>query len=249
EINTGIICFDRKKLARRLGRVRPNNRKKEYYLTDVIGILVRDGEIVESVETPAGMEALGVNSRVELAQANEVMRQRINEKHMKNGVSIIDSASTFISYDARIGSDTVIYPFTVIEKNVKIGVRCSVGPFCRLRPGTRLKDDVTAGNFIEISRSHLQKGARAKHFGFIGDARIGARANIGAGTVTANYDGAHKNISRIGEEAFIGSDTVLVAPVAVGKGARTGAGAVLVKKKVPAGKTFVGVPARQLKRK
>lgn len=249
EINTGIICFDGKKLSHWLKKVTPNNAKKEYYLTDVIGLLRANGELVESVETANAGEALGVNSRVELAQANAVMRARINERHMKNGVSIMDTDSTFISFDARIGSDTVIYPFTVIEKNVRIGKHCSVGPFCRIRPGTRLDDHVSAGNFIEISRSHFNSGARAKHFGFIGDARIGSAVNIGAGTVTANYDGKHKNLTRVGAGAFIGSDTVLVAPVVIGKGGRTGAGAVVVKKKIAAGETFVGVPARRLAKK
>ena len=249
EINTGIICFNGERLAQCLKLVRPNNRKKEYYLTDVIGILVKKNELVESVETPSAKEALGVNSRVELAEANTVMRYRINEIHMKNGISIIDPASAFISHGTRIGSDTIIYPFTVIEKDVKIGKRCSIGPFCRLRPGTRLRDDVSAGNFIEISRSHLSQGTRAKHFGFIGDARIGCRVNIGAGTVTANYDGIHKSITRLGDKVFIGSDTVLVAPCAVGKGGRTGAGSVVVKKKIPAGATYVGVPAKPLKKK
>ncbi len=249
EINTGIIVFDSKKLAQSLKKVRPNNRKKEYYLTDTIGILAGEGESVESVEAESAKEALGVNSRVELAEANSEMRGRINEAHMKNGVTIIDPATAYISFDAKIGCDTVIYPFTVIEKDVKIGSHCSVGPFCRIRPGTRLNDNVAVGNFIEISRSHFKNGTKAKHFGFIGDARIGSGANIGAGTVTANYDGVHKNITRIGDKAFIGSDTVLVAPSAVGKGAKTGAGAVVVKKKIPAGNIFVGVPAKPIKRR
>jgi bifunctional UDP-N-acetylglucosamine pyrophosphorylase/glucosamine-1-phosphate N-acetyltransferase len=249
EINTGIICFDGKKLAAALKKVRPQNTKKEFYLTDTIGIFRRAGEAVESVESPASHEALGVNSRVELAQANGVMRDRINDELMRKGVSIIDPQTTYISYGTRIGPDTVIYPFTVIEKNVKIGAHCSVGPFCRIRPGTRLNDEVAVGNFIEISRSHLKKGAKAKHFSFLGDARIGSGANIGAGTVTANYDGKNKNISRIGDKAFVGSDTVLVAPVVLGKGAKTGAGAVVVKKKIPAGNIYVGVPAKPINRR
>lgn len=249
EINTGIICFDGRKLAQSLALVRPENRKKEFYLTDTIGILRGKGEVVESVETLQPMEALGVNSRVELAAANALMRQRINETYMRDGVTIIDPATTFISFGAAIGQDTIIYPFTVIEKNVKIGKHCSVGPFCRIRPGTRFADHVAVGNFIEVSRSHFRQGTKAKHFGFIGDARIGSGVNVGAGTVTANYDGTHKNITRIGDKAFIGSDTVLVAPSVIGKGAKTGAGAVVVKKTVPAGNVFVGVPAKPIKKR
>ena len=249
EINTGIICFNRKKLQECLKLVRADNRKKEYYLTDVLGLLYKRGDLVESVETSQPREALGINSRVELAEANSTMRMRINETHMKNGVTIIDPATTYISFGAKIGVDTAIYPFTVIEKDVKIGKHCSVGPLCRLRPGTRLFDNVSVGNFIEISRSILRSGARAKHFGFLGDARIGERANIGAGTVTANYDGKNKNVTRIGKGAFIGSDSVLVAPVTIGANARSGAGSVVTRgTRIPAKATFVGVPARLLKK-
>ena len=249
EINTGIICFDKKKLRECLALVRADNRKKEYYLTDVLGILYKRGELVESVETGQAKEALGINSRVELAEANSVMRARINETHMRNGVSIIDPATTVISFGVKIGADTSIYPFTVIEKDVKIGKHCSVGPLCRLRPGTSLADNVSVGNFIEVSRSSLKAGARAKHFGFLGDARIGEGANIGAGTVTANYDGKNKNVTTIGRGAFIGCDSVLVAPVTIGKQARSGAGAVVTRgTRIPAKATFVGVPAKALRK-
>ncbi|MDD5347708.1 MAG: NTP transferase domain-containing protein [Candidatus Omnitrophica bacterium] len=245
EINTGIMCFDRQKLAAGIKQVRPNNAKKEYYLTDVIDILYRAGEIVETVKAEDVREALGINSRVELAAANKIMQQRIQEQLMKDGVTIVDPDSTFISWGTKIGPDTVIYPFTVIEKNVTIGSRCSVGPFCRLRPGTCLADNVAVGNFIEISRSRLSSGARAKHFGFIGDATLGHSVNIGAGTVTANYDGKNKNPTVIRDNAFIGSDTVLVAPIIVGRGARTGAGSVVTRgRNVPDKATVVGVPAK-----
>jgi bifunctional UDP-N-acetylglucosamine pyrophosphorylase/glucosamine-1-phosphate N-acetyltransferase len=195
---------------------------------------------------------MGVNSRVELAQAHKAMQRRLQESYMKEGVTIVDPDSTFISFGAKIGVDTVIYPFTVIEKDVIIGKQCSVGPFTRLRPGTRLDDQVVVGNFIEISRSKLSSRSRAKHFGFIGDTTVGQSANIGAGTVTANYDGKNKNRTVIKEGAFIGCDTVLVAPVCVGRFAKTGAGSVVTRgKNVPDRGVVAGVPARvlQVKRK
>ncbi|MFA6216501.1 MAG: NTP transferase domain-containing protein [Candidatus Omnitrophota bacterium] len=250
EINTGIICFDMKKLVSALKRVKPNNRKKEYYLTDVIGILYKQGDVIESVDSPDVLETMGVNSRLELSKAQKIMQQRINEEFMKAGVSIIDPDSAFISYGVKIGQDTTIYPFTVIEKNVKIGKSCKVGPFARLREGTVLNDEVVIGNFLEISRSALGSKTLAKHFSYIGDCRIGKSVNIGAGTVTANYDGTHKNITVIEDGAFIGSDTVLIAPVRIGKAAKTGAGSVVRRNHhVAAGQTVVGVPAQPLKAK
>lgn len=142
----------------------------------------------------------------------------------------------------------MIYPFTVVERNVKIGKHCSVGPFTRLREGTRLEDQVMVGNFIEIVRSRLSPKTKARHFGYLGDSRIGRSVNIGAGTVTANFDGKKKNITVIKDNAFIGSDTILVAPVRIGKAAKTGAGTVVTKNKnVGEGQIVVGVPARPLK--
>jgi bifunctional UDP-N-acetylglucosamine pyrophosphorylase / glucosamine-1-phosphate N-acetyltransferase len=249
EINTGILCFDKDKLAESLKRVLPNNAKKEYYLTDVIDILYKKGELVQTVLVVDPNEALGINSRVELAAANQIMQRRINEAYMKEGVTIVDPETAWISFGTRIGCDSTIYPFTVIEKNVKIGKSCSIGPFAHLRPGVELEDNVAVGNFIEISRSKLSVNARAKHFGFIGDAEIGESVNIGAGTVTANYDGKNKNKTLIKKNAFIGSDTVLVAPICIGRGAKTGAGSVVTSNRnVPDNAVVVGVPARQLKR-
>jgi bifunctional UDP-N-acetylglucosamine pyrophosphorylase/glucosamine-1-phosphate N-acetyltransferase len=249
EINTGILCFDKDKLVESLKQVRPNNAKKEYYLTDVIDILYKKGDLVETVEISDVNEALGINSRVELAVANKIMQRRINEAYMKEGVTIVDPETAFISFGTKIGLDTTIYPFTVIEKNVKIGKSCSIGPFAHLRPGVELEDTVAVGNFIEISRSKMSFNARAKHFGFIGDAIIGESVNIGAGTVTANYDGKNKNKTIIKDNAFIGSDTVLVAPICIGRGAKTGAGSVVTSNRnVPDNGVVVGVPARPIKR-
>lgn len=221
--------------------VTPNNRKKEYYLTDTIGILYKKGLWVDALKLEDSQEALGINSRLELAEASAIMQKRLNEEFMRKGVTILDPDSASISYGTKIGEDCVIYPFTVIERDVKIGRRCKIGPFAHLRPGTELKDDVDVGNFIEIVRSKIFPKSKAKHFGYIGDAQIGRYVNIGAGTVTANYDGKSKNKTLIKDRAFIGSDTVMVAPVRIGKGAKTGAGSVLVKRRnVPDGKVVVG---------
>ncbi len=247
EINTGIICFNKDSLAAVLKYIKPNNRKKEYYLTDAIKLIYEKGGLVDGVKISDTNEALGVNSRLDLARANSIMQRRINEKFMLDGITIIDPDSASIDYGVKIGLDTVIYPFTVIEKNVKIGKRCFVGPFIHLREGTRLENDVTAGNFLEVVRSSVSSGTFMKHFGYIGDSRIGRMVNIGAGTVTANFDDGKKNITVIKDKAFIGCDTVLVAPVKIGKAAKTGAGTVVTKNNdVRDGAVVVGVPARPL---
>jgi bifunctional UDP-N-acetylglucosamine pyrophosphorylase/glucosamine-1-phosphate N-acetyltransferase len=248
EVNTGVICFNKNSLSLALKYVTPNNRKKEYYLTDIIGILYKKGKLVDGVKIADINEALGINSRSDLALVNTIMQKRINEDLMQKGVTIIDPGSTFIGYGCRIGEDSTIYPFTVIERNVKIGRRCSIGPFAHLREGTELKDDAVAGNFVEVVRSRISSKTTVKHFCYIGDSRIGSRVNIGAGTVTANFDGRKKNIVIIKDGARIGSDTVLVAPVKVGKNAITGAGSVVLKD-VSDKMTVVGVPAKPLNKK
>ncbi len=250
EINTGIACFDKEKLVEALKSVKLNKKKKEYYLTDVISILYSKNELVETVDLADACEGMGVNSQKELAKAISIMRQRINDELMDSGITITDPQTTFIDYGVKIGQGTVIYPFTVIEKNVKIGKNCYIGPFVHLREDTQTKDNVTLGNFLEVARSKLDSGIFIKHFGYIGDARLGRSVNIGAGTVTANFDGKNKNTTVIEDGAFIGSDTILVAPVRIGKSAITGAGAVVLKdSKVPAGEVVAGVPARLLKKR
>jgi len=249
EVNTGIICFSKDKLKSCIGEIKPNNKKKEFYLTDIIHIFYKKGYIIDGIKLTDFEEALGINSGVELARANSIMQKRINERLMKDGAVIIDPASAFISFGAKIGEGTVIYPFTIIEKDVKIGLRCSIGPFAHLREGTRVESDVVVGNFLEIVRSKLSPKILAKHFGYIGDSRIGKGVNIGAGTVTANFDGRCKSTTVIKEGAFIGSDTVLVAPVKVGRNAVTGAGSVVVKNSnIPDNTVVVGVPAKRIKK-
>lgn len=245
EVNTGILCLEKDKLESALRKVRPDNRKREYYLTDVISILYEEGGFIQSVNCADTGEALGINSRLDLAKANSIMQRRINEGFMQAGVNIIDPATTFISHGTTIGKDTVIYPFTVIDRNVTIGNRCFIGPFAHLREDTVIHDDVTAGNFIETVRSRVGSKTFAKHFCYLGDAKVGAGVNIGAGTVVANFDGKDKHETVVKDGAFVGSDSVLIAPVKVGKGALIGAGSV-VTRDVQDKTKVMGVPARSV---
>lgn len=182
---------------------------------------------------------------------NQQISQRLSrlEKHLKKGVIIIDPLTTYIGEKVTIGKGTVIEPLTVIEDGVKIGKSCRIGPFARLRKGTILADEVVIGNFVEVNRSKLGKKTKAKHLTYLGDAEIKQKVNIGAGTIIANYDGCQKHKTVIENEVFIGSGTILVAPVKVGRKAMTGAGAVVTKNhNVPAGEVVVGIPARLFKK-
>ena len=248
EINTGIMAFKKESLADNLKYIRAANRKKEYYLTDIIGILAGKDYLVDAVKAEDAGQVLGINTRVELAKANYIMQRRINDKFMQDGVTIVDPDSTFINFGTKIGMDTVIYPFTVIERDVKIGKRCLVGPFAHLREAVRLGNDVRAGNFIEMVRAKIGAKTFVKHFSYIGDSSVGASVNIGAGTVTANFDGLKKNYTIIKDKVNIGSDTVIVAPVRIGKSATTGAGSVITKN-IPDNAVVAGVPARILRKK
>ncbi|MFH0918487.1 MAG: NTP transferase domain-containing protein [Candidatus Omnitrophota bacterium] len=248
EINTGIMAFKKEKLLAGLGSIRLNKRKKEYYLTDIIKIFAKKNYLVDGVKIKDAVEALGINTRGQLAKANAIMQKTINDKLMQDGVTIVDPPSTFINFGTQIGKDTVIYPFTVIERDVKIGKRCFLGPFAHLREGSKLADDVTAGNFIEIVRSRIGNKTLVKHFSYLGDCSVGSDVNIGAGTVTANFDGKNKHYTVIEDNANIGSDTVMVAPVRIGRFSATGAGAVVIRN-IPDKTVAVGVPARILKKK
>ena len=171
-------------------------------------------------------------------------------QHLDNGVLIVDPGATWIDHDVEIGADTVIQPATVIGKGCRIGRGCEVGPFAHLRQGTVLEDGAALGNFVEAKKAHLGAGAKAKHLTYLGDATVGAKANIGCGTITANYDGVHKHPTQIGAGAFIGSGTVLCAPATVGAGAMTAAGAVVKPgTSIPDGELWLGVPARFLRRR
>jgi len=275
ELNVGVYCFDSNWLWSALKKIKVSP-KGEYYLTDLVGIAAEEGKTIRALELTDRSEAIGINTRVHLAECEAVMRKRINEKLMMAGVTIIDPATTYIEADVKIGRDTKVFPNTIIEGRTVIGgdgrigpnsiiedckignccrVLCSVmesavmedganiGPFGHLRKGAHLGKNVHLGNFGEVKNSFLQEGAKMGHFSYIGDAQIGRNTNIGAGTITCNFDGEHKNKTEIGDDAFIGSDTMLVAPLKIGRGARTGAGAV-VTHDIPADTLVVGVPAR-----
>lgn len=249
EINTGIYALEAPRIFEVLARVEPNERKGEIYLTDAVGLLREDGEAVDAWCSPDADDFRGVNSRRDLADAAETMRARILDQHMEDGVTVVDPKTTFVDVGVEIGRDTVLHPCTVIREGVRIGERCEIGPFAHLRVGTELAEGAAIGNFTETKNSTLGAGAKAKHLTYLGDATVGRGANIGAGTITANYDGSKKSPTLIGDGAFIGSGTVLVAPAEVGEGGVTGAGAIVTRgSKVGAGEVFVGVPARKLER-
>jgi bifunctional UDP-N-acetylglucosamine pyrophosphorylase/glucosamine-1-phosphate N-acetyltransferase len=284
ELNVGAYCFRADWLWDALHRIQQNPQRGEYFLTDIVELATRDGRPVQAVVHGDRIEAIGINTRVHLAEAEVALRRRINLAHMLNGVSMPDPASTYIESDVAIGKDTVVMPNTHLQgktvigeggvigpntiiRDSVIGDRCKVlaavmdgavleddvdiGPFARLRKGAHLAQHVHMGNFGEVKDSYLAPGVKVGHFSYIGNATIGANTNIGAGTITCNYDGEKKNPTEIGEDVFIGSDTMLVAPVKIGAGAKTGAGAV-VTKDLPADTLSVGVPARvirQLERK
>lgn len=261
EINVGLYCFDGTALVDALKKLTDDNKANELYLTDVFKHL----KPVRIVTLDDAREAMGINDRLDLATAAQAMQRRLLDGLMKGGVTIVDPASTFIDATVVIGPDTVIEPFTVLKGNTRIGSECHVGPhvyiedarlgdrsdcgpFAKLRPGTEVAEDVHIGSFAELVRTKVGRGSKVPHVSYLGDTDLGTDANIGAGTITANFDGQQKNRTEIGDGAFVGVDTMLVAPVKLGKGSRTGAGSV-VTKDVPDGATAVGVPARVVRRK
>jgi bifunctional UDP-N-acetylglucosamine pyrophosphorylase/glucosamine-1-phosphate N-acetyltransferase len=248
EVNLGVYAFAGNELLARLPGLATANAQGEYYLTDVAGMLVADGLPVEVLELEDPDEALGVNTLAQLADARWVLQQRILEEHLERGVFIEDPASVWIDWGVTIGAGTRILPSTVIRSGVVIGAGCEVGPFTHLREGTVLEDGAEVGNFTECKQARLGEHAKAKHLSYLGDVAVGARANIGAGTIFANYDGKRKHRCEVGERAFVGSGTVVVAPNVIGAGAVTGAGAVVTRgADVGPGEVWVGVPARKLR--
>ena len=278
EYNVSAYCFNAQWLWLHLEKVQLS-AKKEYYLTDLVAMAAQEGRRVESLVLQDRLETLGINTRVDLADAETALRKRVNDTWMLAGVTLLDPATTTIEPDVQIGQDTSILPNTALRGKTVIGEDCrigpnttllhttvgtgttiwdsvaeyasvgshvSIGPFCHLRKGAVLADRVHMGNFGEVKSSYLGENAKMGHFSYIGDATIGANVNIGAGTITCNFDGVNKNRTEIGENTFIGSDTMLVAPLKIGKNARTGAGSV-VTRDVPDNTLVYGVPARERK--
>lgn len=266
EVATSVYAFRGPPLFQALPLVGRDNVQREYYLPDVLGILVDKGEPV-AVEAADFGGALDINSRASLARVSRAMRERINAEHMANGVTLLDPWQTFIDVDVRIGAETIVYPLTFLEGSTRIGSGCvigpsarvadsrigdgtevqfavvrearigadvSIGPFASIRPGSVIEDGAKAGTFVEIKASRIGKGSRVPHLSYMGDATLGRRVNIGAGTITCNYDGWEKHRTIVEDEALIGSDTMLVAPVRVGRRAMTGAGSSITED-VPAG--------------
>ena len=247
EVNTGVYLFEPRALFGTLKKIEPKNAKKEYYLTDTICLISEAGGRVEALPYASSGEAQGINSQADLALAVRLMNQETLRKYRMQGVTIVAPEQTFIAPDVGIGAETVIHPWTYVERGVRIGRKCQIGPFAKIRSGSVIEDDAVIGSFVELNRSRIGKKVLAKHLAYLGDAVVGEGTNIGAGTITANYDGKTKRKTRIGKQAFIGVDTLFVAPVSVGDRAKTGAGAVLKRgTRVKAGETFVGVPARRL---
>jgi bifunctional UDP-N-acetylglucosamine pyrophosphorylase / glucosamine-1-phosphate N-acetyltransferase len=247
EVNIGVYAFPGRLLLEYLPKLESDNAQGEYYLTDIPVLMARDHREVATVEVEDSDETIGVNTITHLAEARWALQMRILEEHMLAGVRIEDPGSVTIDVDVEIGVGTEILPCTVIRSGVKIGAGCEVGPFTHLRVGTVLKDGAEVGNFTECKKSTLGEGTKAKHLSYIGDARIGAGANIGAGTIFANYDGLEKHQTVVGDRAFVGSGTTIVAPNQIGEDATTGAGSVITRKaKVGPGEVWAGIPAKRL---
>jgi bifunctional UDP-N-acetylglucosamine pyrophosphorylase/glucosamine-1-phosphate N-acetyltransferase len=250
EVNTGVYCFDASGLLEALPRLATDNAQGEYYLTDCISLFQAAGRPVIPLETAELDEIIGVNNLKHLAEARWAVQMRILEQHLMNGVRIEDPATTYIDHGVTIGVGTKILPCTVIRGGVRIGTGCEVGPFTQLRPGTVLEDGAEIGNFTECKNARIGGHTKAKHLAYLGDVTIGAGANVGAGTIIANYDGVKKHKTTIHDGAFLGSGTVVVAPNTIGAKATTGAGAVVTRNaNVGAGEVWIGVPARRLERR
>ena len=227
EINPSNYLFNNKVLFEAIENVKPENVKKEYYLTDAVSGIIATGHKVEAITAVPPDEAIGINSRAQLSAASKIMQHRIQRRLMEDGVTIVDPDNTWIDARAQIGQDTVIEPFTYIHGKVKIGQGCRIGPFAHLRHGTVLKNDVVLGVYTEVKNSTLADGVRARHHSYIGDAIVGQNVNFGAGSITANFDGEKVNKTNIGDNCYIGSGTVLIAPLELKDGSNVSAGTVV----------------------
>lgn len=278
EANMGIYCYDAPLFWKHLGEIRPDNPAHEYYLTDMVEILSRAGHAVRALRIEDPREALGINNRLELAEADRMLRERKTRELMLDGVTIQKPETVTVDMDVQVGCDTVVEPFAQILGSTRIGEGCRIGacsiirdselasgveigpftvianskleegaqagPFARLRMDATVEAGAHVGNFVELKKTRLGAGAKANHLAYLGDSDIGRQVNIGAGTITCNYDGVHKHPTRIGDGAFVGSNSTLVAPVEIGEGAYLGAGSVITEA-VPPGALALG-RARQV---
>jgi bifunctional UDP-N-acetylglucosamine pyrophosphorylase/glucosamine-1-phosphate N-acetyltransferase len=280
EINSGIYCFD-KNLWKALSKIKSDNAKKEYYITDAVAILKEFGRKVSLVMIKDNYEVRGINNKEELSQAESILKGRKIKELLSSGVSIVDADSVYISYDAKIGDDTVVYPGAFIDTGVSIGKKCiikgasyisnskigdesvvlysyiedavidkkvKVGPFSHIREGSVLRENVRIGNFSETKKAVIAKNSKVNHLSYIGDALVGKNVNIGAGTITCNYDGVKKHQTSIGSESFVGSNVNFVAPVKIGRGVLVAAGST-VTHNVRQGKLVIARARQEVKRR
>lgn len=267
EVNGGIYVLEAENALSLLSHIGNDNDRKEYYLTDLIAIMRREGLSAVALRAKDASEILGINSRIQQAEADRIMRRRINARLMDEGVTMIEPDLTFIGPSVKVGRDSIIYPMTFLEGKTEIGEGCRIGPsvriidtkagrgvkvenavikesviedgadlgpFCSLRAGTRLGKESKIGTFVEVKKALVGKKSKIPHLSYIGDAMIGDNVNIGAGSITCNYDGFEKHKTVIEDDVFIGSDSMLVAPIKIEKGAMTGAGST-ISKDVPSG--------------
>jgi bifunctional UDP-N-acetylglucosamine pyrophosphorylase/glucosamine-1-phosphate N-acetyltransferase len=267
EIGTSVYCFDARRFWPALAQVTPDNEQSEYYLTDVIGILHRQGQPLEAVITDDPSECLGVNDRRQLAELGAIMRRRILDRLMTAGVTVVDPSNTYVDDTVTIGMDTVLHPGIILEGRTTIGAECVVstgchlsdttlgdrvllkpycvlaastveadaqlGPFCHLRPQSHVGQKAKIGNFVELKKSRIGRGSKVPHLSYVGDTRMGEGVNVGAGTITCNYDGVAKHETVIADGVFIGTNSSLVAPLTIGEGAYVAAGSVITKNVPP----------------
>ncbi len=277
EINSGMYCFDNQALFETLKRVTNDNAQGEYYLPDVIEILKNDREVVTAYQAADFEEMLGINDRLALSEAEGLLKRRINEQHMRNGVTIIDPMNTYICSDVQIGQDTILYPGTILSGQTTIGENCiigpnsqiencligdnatirqsvafdsqigsdvQIGPFAHIRPKSSIHNHVKIGNFVEVKKAIFGEGSKASHLSYIGDAEVGRDVNIGCGSITVNYDGKNKFLTKIEDGVFVGCNSNLVAPVTIGTNAYIAAGSTITED-VP-GEALAIARARQI---
>lgn len=282
EINSGMYCFQAREVFRALAEIGSDNAQGEYYLTEVLEVLKRQGKKIGIFLSPVEEDIYGINDRVQLAQAEALLRQRKNEDLMKSGVTLLDPNSIFIDSAVQIGRDTIILPFTIIEgdtvigehceigpgtrindstignhvsieysriKKARIGDKCTVGPYGYLRPDAILLEGVKVGDFVEIKKSTIGKNSKVPHLSYVGDAIVGSGVNIGAGTITCNYDGKNKYPTILEDGVFIGSNTNLVAPVTIGSNSITGAGSTITRDVPPESLAVERAPQKIITRK